>query len=524
MILAALLHFSTFLGGSRLEFAGQVAFDPAGNIVVAGSTESPDFPGVSGLPRGVDAFIGKIAPDGSRILWMKFLGGTGSEDTLGLAVDGDGLIYVCGRTDSRDFPVTANAAQKKFGGGIYDGYVAKFSSDGEILYATYFGGNGGDAPDGIAVDRQGNFVIGGDTTSTDFPNRGSSDVFITRFTPDGQIVYSKFLGSSKNDAGHAVAVDAQGNAWFVGFTQGGDFPVVNALQPKFGGGVGDAVIVKVAPDGTILNSTFFGGSSGDFGDAIAVAPDGSVWIAGRGDSDDMPLVNPIQRRGGMVDTFVVHLSSDAKTILSSTFLGGSRGDFPVDLLVTSDGQPVVCGDTTSDDFPLRRPVQAAIGGGSGDGFVTMLKRDGSGIVFSTYFGGRGFDQCTSLARNRENAIVISGATASPDFPLFNPMQSTFRNGDDFVAELDFTVDLRLTASAPGHLTLENAGENDATDVVVTVGKQRFTIPSLASGEKREFKIGRAGTATVEAAEPLRNPATIEIEPRQTRVRDRDGAF
>src|SRR5438445_3394754 len=381
MILAALLHFSTFLGGSRLEFAGQVAFDPYGNIVVAGSTESTDFPGTAGPPKGVDAFIGKLTPDGSRILWMKFLGGTGSEDTLGLAVDANGLIYVCGRTDSRDFPITAKAAQKKFAGGIYDGYVAKLSAEGEILYATYFGGNGGDAPDGIAVDRDGNFVIAGDTFSSNFlllhsfqdSNRGGSDLFITRFTADGQVVYSTLLGSSGSDAGHGVAVDGQGNAWLIGAARGGDFPVVNALQSRYGGGVSDAVVVKVAPNGTILNSTYFGGSSGDFGDAIAVAPDGTVWIVGRGDSADMPLIHPIQRLGGMVDTFVAHLTSDAKTILSSTFLGGSRGDFPVDLVLTSDGQPVVCGDTNSDDFPVRRAVQAANGGGSGDGFVTMLK-------------------------------------------------------------------------------------------------------------------------------------------------------
>src|SRR2546428_10349911 len=136
MILAALLHFSTFLGGSRLEFAGQVAFDPAGNIVVAGSTESTDFPGTAGPPKGVDAFIGKLTPDGSRILWMKFLGGTGVEDTLRLAVDAKGLIFLCGRTDPRDFSITPNPGQQKIAGGNYDRDVAKASAGRENLYAT----------------------------------------------------------------------------------------------------------------------------------------------------------------------------------------------------------------------------------------------------------------------------------------------------------------------------------------------------------------------------------------------------
>src|SRR5438445_11508244 len=112
MILAALLHFSTFLGGSRLEFAGQVAFDPSGNIVVAGSTESTDFPGTAGPPKGVDAFIGKLTPDGSRILWMKFLGGSGSEDTVDPCVDTNGSIHAFGRPDPLAFPIYPQPAQQ----------------------------------------------------------------------------------------------------------------------------------------------------------------------------------------------------------------------------------------------------------------------------------------------------------------------------------------------------------------------------------------------------------------------------
>jgi hypothetical protein len=438
------LLFSTFTGGSKLEFAGQVAFAPDGTILVCGSTESADHQWIpNAAPKAVDAFVAKLTADGSHIVWARFLGGSGLEDTLGLAVDPLGNVFVDGRTDSRDFPVTADAYQKSFGGGIYDAYLAKLNPDGEIVYATYFGGSGGDAPDGLAVDSGGNAVISGDTSSgDDFPlfhslqktNVGGTDIFIVRFTADNRLSYSTMLGSSSSDAGHDLAVDSDGNAWFIGLARGGDFPTVHALQPAYGGTT-DAVVVKVAPDGTVLLSTFFGGPGFEGGDAIAAASDG-IWIAGRTDSGDF-LTNPKRPFSGRLEIFLAKLSKDGQSILASTYLGGSQNDAPLNMTVMTDGSPALCAETSSSDYPLRRPTQGDYRGGSQDGVVTVLARDASSILFSTFIGGTGFEQCTSIARNANNVLAFTGPTTSVDFPVANAVQpASIGVMDDYVVAVD----------------------------------------------------------------------------------------
>ncbi|HEY8132734.1 MAG TPA: hypothetical protein VII12_12685 [Thermoanaerobaculia bacterium] len=566
-MIAALVIFSTFLGGMGIEFSGQVAIDSVGNIIVIGSTDSADFtPSFGASPRVVDAFVMKLTADGSRVLWARFLGGGRLEDTLAIAVDSSDDIYIAGRTDSPDFPVTANAPQKQFGGGTFDGYVVKLSAEGEILFATYYGGSGADAPDGIAVDREGNFVIGGDTSSVDYPlvhpfqstNRGGTDLFVTRFASDGTVVYSTYIGSTASDAGHAITVDAAGNAWFTGAARTGDFPLINAVQPQYGGNFGDAVIVELAPDGVVLTSTYLGGSGFDGGDAITVAPDGSIWVAGRSESADFPLVNPIQGLAGKFDTFVAKLDPTGRTILFSTFIGGTQSDFPLDLVVASGGQAIVCGETASPDFPTRRAFQATYAGNLEDAFVTMLKADGSGLVFSTFLGGSATENCASMARSRDNLVAITGSTSSPNFPLVSPIRSTLGGQDDYVAKLDFTADLQLSATTPTiarvrllepwSFRIENRGPNDATDVAVTLlfsqpveirnltapcviaslTEVRCMFPSLERGRSTVIAASIAptepGTVSVNgqvvAAEPLRGvPAiSIAVEVPATRVR------
>ena len=442
MMLLASIVFSTFVGGDQLEFAGQVSFDSRGNVIVIGSTASSNFPLVPDAhAKAVDAYVLKLAPDGSRVLWGTLLGGSRLEDTLALAVDKEDNIYIAGRTDSPDFPVTANAPQKEFGGGTFDGYVAKLSSSGELVFATYFGGSGGDAPDGIAVDDIGEIVIGGDTSSRDYPllhpfqdsNRGGTDLFVTRFAADGTVIHSTYIGSSASDAGHAITFDAARNAWLTGAARASDFPLVDPEQPVYGGNA-DAVLVGFAPDGSVLTSTFLGGSGFDGGDAIAIAPDGSIWIAGRTESSDFPQRKVAQALAGGFDTFLAKLDGRGKNLLLSTFIGGSGGDFPLDLTVTSRGEPIVCGETESNDFPTQRPIQPMRAGGF-DGYVAMFEADGSTLAFSTYFGGEGFENCSSLSRSG-NRIAITGSTGSPIIPLVQPLRSTNVGGDDYVAVLE----------------------------------------------------------------------------------------
>ena len=180
------LQFSTYLGGSKLDGAGGVAVDSAGNPIVSGITASPDFPTTPGafqtqLRGNFDAFVTKLDRDGRRILWSTHYGGstksTDFDDPGNIAIDNAGRVWLTGMTAAIDLPVRG-AFQPAFGGGDRDGFLAAFSSDGsKLLYGSYFGGSGHDIMEGLAIGKgkvyasglttvkgYDAFVIGVDTT------------------------------------------------------------------------------------------------------------------------------------------------------------------------------------------------------------------------------------------------------------------------------------------------------------------------------------------------------------------------
>jgi hypothetical protein len=208
-----------------------------------------------------DAFLTKLTPNGSRLLYSTYLGGGESDQGFGIAVDDVGNAYVTGVTGSVDFP-TVNAVQRHLRGGS-DAFVAKLTSNGrQLRYSTYLGGSGFDGffdvgGTGIAVDEVGHAYVTGVTESVDFPIvnavqrhlRGGSDAFVAKLTPNGrQLRYSTYLGGSGFDQGNGVAVDDRGNAYVTGVTDSTDFPTVNAVQPALSfEGFTDAFVAKLGP-------------------------------------------------------------------------------------------------------------------------------------------------------------------------------------------------------------------------------------------------------------------------------------
>jgi hypothetical protein len=329
LVIDPVLTYSTYLGGSAQElfqlFSG-IAVDAAGHAYVTGNTASTDFPTASPLQpvsSGViDAFVAKLTPDGSALVYSTYLGGSGTEFSLGIAVNTAGHASVTGYTESTDFP-TASPLQPVLGG-REDAFVAKLTPDGSALvYSTYLGGNGGDQGHGIAVDAAGHAYVTGSTVSTDFPTAnplqagsggfGFADAFVAKLTSDGSaLVYSTYLGGSGGDSSSGIAVDAAGSAYVTGSTVSTDFPTANPLQPVFGGGFADAFVAKLTPDGSALVfSTYLGGSGGDSSFGIAVDAAGSAYVTGPTGSTDFPTVGPVQPVfGGVADAFVTKIGSE----------------------------------------------------------------------------------------------------------------------------------------------------------------------------------------------------------------------
>ena len=452
------LIYSTYLGGSGDDWGSGIAVDSSGSAYVTGYTDSTNFPTTNPLQPvyggDYDAFVAKLNPTGSALVYSTYLGGSGLDQGNGIAVDSSGNAYVTGYTISTDFP-TMNPFQPIYGGNE-DAFVAKLNPTGSALvYSTYLGGSGLDQGNGIAVDSSGNAYVTGYTGSTDFPTMtplqpanssgGDYDAFVAKLNPTGSaLVYSTYLGGSGWDFGQGIAVDSSGNAYVTGTTQSTDFPTKNPLQQANGAGDGqNAFVAKLNTTGSALvYSTYLGGSAGDEGLGIAVDSSANAYVTGY-TGPDFPTMNPLQPAfgGGTygTDAFVTKLNPTGSGLIYSTYLGGGENDVGSAIAVDSSGNAYVTGYTQSTDFPTVNPSQPANGGGYSDAFVAKLNPTGSALVYSTYLGGSGEELGHGIAADGPGNAYVTGYTDSTDFPTANPLQPAEGDGgccgDAFVAKI-----------------------------------------------------------------------------------------
>ncbi|MFW9990806.1 MAG: SBBP repeat-containing protein [Candidatus Odinarchaeota archaeon] len=248
------LLYSTFIGGSGQDEGFGIAVDADGYIYVTGETRSPDFPTTVNafddtLNGSSDGYICKLSLAGNGVadlLYSTYIGGSDTDNGIGIAIDSAGNACITGGTRSPDFPTTAGAFNETFGGTL-DAFICKLSPDGsganDLLYSTYIGGSDTDGGSGIAVDSTGNVIISGAVRSTDFPTtvdafdgtfNGGDDVFIFKLSPGGNgvadLVYSTFIGGSSYEDGYDIAVDTTGNIYVSGITSSTDFPVMHGFN------------------------------------------------------------------------------------------------------------------------------------------------------------------------------------------------------------------------------------------------------------------------------------------------------
>jgi hypothetical protein len=443
------LDYSTYLGAGGDDQGVAVAADAEGNLYVAGMTDSTNLPTVNAVQPNFgggaqDAFVAKLDPTGTRLIYLTYLGGSGTDTATGLAVDASGNAYLTGFTSSPNFPAL-NALQAN-NRGNFDAFIAKLGPTGNLLYSTYLGGTANDSGGGIAVDVAGNAYVAGIATSTNFPVvsaaqpnlSGASDLYVAKLNAAGnQLLYSTYLGGSQDDAATAVAVDASGNAYVTGATLSTDFRTANAAQPAPGGGLFDALVVKLNPSGNLVYSTYLGGGNADRGLRIAADATGAAYVTGDTRSTNFPMRSALQQTfGGSSDAFVTKLNANG-SLAFSTYLGGGGLDGGTAISVDPKGATYLTGFTNSINFPTLGPLQPALSGGSFDGFIAKLNPAGSGLDFSTYLGGSGLDTGYGISADSSGQAYLMGVTDSPDFPLRRPLQPAHGGGpaDLFVAKI-----------------------------------------------------------------------------------------
>ncbi len=442
--------YSTFLGGSSADQGRGIAVDSSGNAYVVGLTSSTNFPTMNALQPAnsggsVDAFVAKLNPAGSALVYSTYLGGSGEDFANGIAVDSSDNVYMTGNTASTDFPVK-NPLQPGNGGGQFDAFVTKLNSTGSALvYSTYLGGSAYDGGNAIAVDPSGDAYITGGSSSTDFPvvnalqpYGGNEDAFMAKLNPAGSaLVYSTYLGGNSYDFGYGIAVDSVGNAYVSGWTESTNFPVTSgAFQTIYGGGGTDAFVSKLNSAGSaLIYSTYLGGNNYDFSSAIAVDSSGNAYVTGSTASTNFPTKNPLQPAyGGNNDAFVTKLNSAGSGLVYSTYLGGSDYDIAYGIALNGSGDSYVTGETKSLNSPQESPVQKRKG--PYDAFVSKLNSAGSTLFSSTYLGGNWNDWGAGIAGDSSGNAYVTGTTYSGNFPTKNPLQGTYGGSvDAFLSKL-----------------------------------------------------------------------------------------
>jgi uncharacterized protein (TIGR03437 family) len=435
------LIYSTYHGGSGLDYAYAIAVDSVGNTYVTGGTGSANFPTAAPLQsnlRGAeDVFVTKINPSGSAKMYSTYLGGGGPDEGHGIAVDVQGNAYVTGSAGSIDFP-TKNAIQATQGGSG-DAFLAKLNATGSALaYSTYLGGSATDSGSAVALDAAGNAYVVGTTFSTDFPTKNAfqsakgaqQDAFVAKINSSGTAwVYATYLGGNNVDEGNAIAVDAAGSAYVTGYTASTNFPLASPLRSSNAGSV-DAFVAKLNPAGSALvYSTYLGGSATDYGTAIAVDSSGSAYVTGLVTSDDFPVVNPIQAKlssHAVGDVFIAKFNPSGSALTYSTYLGGGSEDDAYALAVDAAGNVYITGRTNSSDFPLTDAIQTTRF--AFDMFITEINATGSAKLFSTFIGGTGSESGRGIAVDRLGNIHVAGEGTSTDFPTVNALQGTNGGG------------------------------------------------------------------------------------------------
>ncbi len=406
--------------------------------------------------------------------YLSFLGGSGADWGLDLAIAPDGSLWMSGGTYSTDLGAPVNVL-----GGDQDGFVSHLTPDGQtLLSTTYIGSSGADFVNRLKATYSGVYVVGA-TVSSDFPTpdgtctfcrnpppgiqpwqlydpRADSQNVLLKLDDSGLLEHAIVYGSEALDHAWVLALDGPRGVHVGSNSCGDGFPTTPrafrrvrtpAADPSDPNNECDVTIARFRESASGFNltyGTYVGGSGGDFVAGIAVASAfrfaGGDWVVGGTTSVDFPTrpgaAQPASAGGS--DAFLMRLSADGR-LAEATYLGGSGYDYAFDVAVDPfEGAPIVVGRTDSANFPTTTGAFQRNSAGGSDGFVTRLRNTGL-VEWSTLLGGNGFDWPFSVVIGRRSAVYVGGQTDSPNFPTRQPIQSGPGGATDgFVTKVDPT--------------------------------------------------------------------------------------
>lgn len=536
--------YSTYLGGAKFDHGKDIVIDGPGNAYVTGTTTSTNFPTTEPEQAGngglADAFMTIVNPAGTARVSSTYLGGSGSENGEGIAIDPAGNVYIVGATFSTNFPVTPGALQPTFGGGLIDGFWAKYDGTGQRIGSTYLGGSGDDLARAVAVDAAGNTYLTGETDVTDFPvvspNRpkivgGSRDAFVAELNPGGTALeFTIFFGGSDYESGNAISLNSAGHVFVVGDTYSNDVTLVDPVQPTFGGGLSDAFLLECDPDATgsdaIQFCTYLGEERAEFGNDCGVGPNDEVCVACTspdlspdGSENDEGCVTQVES-GPPVPRPDLEVSE----IEVGRFKAGDIERRSITVTVVSTTQ---CAGPEAPDATIELEIPEGIGFFLADEpfFAPPIEilespaQTRSGKVIAKYAGSVPYDTDGTLVR----LLVIVTVPSTPASTLFQIRASAKTSGMDcrtdnnsLVLDLDTTKESVVVGSK--RLQLKRLEAVGGAPAIQLVNHLAGSSPGVGSAREAEDVVGyNVYTSTQPNVQPVPANFFTMVPPDQTGV-------
>jgi hypothetical protein len=448
---SAVLARNTFLGGASDDYGHAITVDGTGNTYVAGNSMGGWGAPVLAFSGSSAAFVAKLDAEGT-VVWNTFLGG--STRAIDIAVDGDGNVYVSG-----DSSMSWGNPRRAFTGGT-DAFAAKLSSDGALVWNTFLGGSGNDMGVGVAIDSNGDTFVGGSSSSTwgspAVRYTAGNDAFAARLDSSGALLWHSFVGGAGSDAPFDLAIDSDGNAYVTGLStvSWGSAPI-RAFTSA------DSFVAKVNGLGTLVWNTFIGGSGFDV--AQAVSTDGTdIYLTGNSTATwgtpARPFTTTIGASGVFGgDAFAAKLHTDG-ALVWNTFLGGSGNESGYS--ITADGSNSIYVTGTS-AATWGDPARAFVGPApSTDAFAAQLDVNGF-LVWNTFLGGSGADEGTGLAVDSNGSVHVAGYSSATWETPVHPFTAGSTRPEAFVATLGAGDDEAPILSVPDHVVVDATASNGA---------------------------------------------------------------
>lgn len=554
------LLYVDYIGGNNQDYGYALALDSSNHVYVTGSTASSDFPVVHAYqatyPGAFNAFLTKISTDGASLLYSTYLGGNGSDVPSGVALDGSGNVVIAGSTTSTNFPAV-NAYQATASpnqGGSYGqyGFLTKFSADGSsLLYSTYFGGssqvplNCGGTPcwpqplsvvSGVTMDSSGNAYAAGTTNTYDFPVTSGSYAatnstpmnatvgFVSKLNAAGVLQQSTYFYESSGllTAINAIAVDASGSAYVTGTAlSDGTFPVTTTsiCDPVAEGfACSFAFVTKFDPTlSTLAYSTFLGANNYATPAAIALDASNNAYVAAVTASGTLSTINAIETYSSSNDILLAEVDATGSSQLWASYLGASQDESPSGIALDGNGNLYLTGSTTSTDFPVMAGAFQPIAAGNTDSFVIKIGPASSAAVslspgslqFGTQRVGTPSASQSILLRNMGSApLSITSINGGGDFSQSGDC------GSGVAAAGSCTLSIIFTPTATGHRTASIVIQDDAAGSphsIAVSGDGQGPVVSLAP-TALTFSSTPVGTSSAAKTVTLTNTgnATLNI--------------